>query len=189
MVIDPHYKKQIPVNVYLRDNVAFNENLVLGIVRYTIDANIIDSHKLDSDKLDKLHFTKHKFSINLVPVPDICFNNVPVSTTNCQVTTYLPHLNIGGIILIDLSMELIVACAKQNIKIDTIAAPGIIVIDCTHASLRKKYHLPQMINNTTIQCPRVVTINQQTIDKIDNVTNLSKVQCICLSNGMSILLD
>ena len=96
-----------------------------------------------------------------------------------------PYLNINGIIIVELTHELIDMIVMHDIKLKNNLVADyleskmntycryLIIIDCLNIGLAKEYNLPQweLDKKQNIICPTIKTINQKLVSTLDDVQN------------------
>jgi hypothetical protein len=155
------YQTEIPLDIYLRLN---------------LKQDVLT--KMTIKRLDKIH------EVEILNVPSLLSPFAYTAQPYYFPGDLLPYMNANGVIVVELTHELIHIIHSQNIKIknnilemyfqDKLVDFNkyFIIIDCLNTDLTKKYDLPQWnINDKkyTIYCPTVKKINQKNISSLDDI--------------------
>ena len=164
MIFDFDFQKNIPLDIYIRTAFDNNYNLKIGIKR-----------------------GKKIFTTNIYGKP---IDNIIIpftSQTFFYPTLVIPHININGLIIVQLTHELLDITMSCNIIIQNTIIDDVLekmerkiniiylIIDCTNASLAQKYDLPQIFSSDDTQilnCPVILTINNTKISSLDKIRTI-----------------
>ncbi|MEM0354086.1 MAG: hypothetical protein QXW79_00755 [Thermoplasmata archaeon] len=183
LIFDENYKYNLPLDVYLHQNFDQESEIKVGILRG--DRNI-------------------RTIIKGVPYQSI---SIPLTFR----PYYFPrpgisHINISGIIIVELTHELIHITLSNNIEITNSLIKKffsnkledfknyLIIIDCLNENLVKKYGFPKLdpnLNRQIINCPQVLSINKKKVGTIREVSNvlLKKNSLLVKMDGKNIQID
>lgn len=177
-IFDPDYKEYIPLDIYLRLNLIKGVPINLVILR---KKKILNFHAIGT-KMDNI--------LELTNVPHF---NPRLS---------IPFININGLIIVQLTQELIDTTMYHKITIrnkivdeflenSVLERDCLLIIDCLNNELTKKYILPKLTLNKqeTIACPYILAVNGneiRTLAELETVlakTNKISIEIQCYGDG------
>jgi len=159
-ILDTNYKESIPLDIFIR--LYFNSMTPINLV-----------------------FNHHKKIINvdIYGVPE--HKSLVLSNRSYyNPSHYMPHIDINGVIIVQLTHELLDLTIINKIyiknsvidkyfeNIDDVNPNIILIIDCLSDVTAKKYDLPQIfLEKQTILCPIVTMINNKIISTLVELEN------------------
>lgn len=155
-VFDEDLNENIPFDIYTKLNGIDYVNLVLRRNKKLIDIDVLN---------------------NLYHVTNLPLTNL----TYFHPLDPIPYINISGIIVVQLTHELLDLTMSNGIALknkiindifeDLSELPNsvLLIIDCLSSVLAGTYKLPQIILNPIINCPIITTINGIDVFTLDNI--------------------